>query len=89
MLDELSDVVLQSYECCKQGLLNYSASVGSVTSSSIGAAVQDFLRSVEKTRTMKTVLHRTEDNRHHSMLPFARVTHVAFWNVTPYSLVYR
>jgi hypothetical protein len=58
MHGELSEVVLQNYERCKQGLLNYSTSVGSVTRSSIGAAVQDFLRSVEKTRTTITVLHR-------------------------------
>jgi hypothetical protein len=56
MHDELSEMVLQNYERCKQGLLNYSTSVGSVTRSSIRAAVQDYLRSIEKTRTTRTVL---------------------------------
>jgi hypothetical protein len=48
MRDELCDMVLQSYERCKQGLLNYSTSVGTITRSSIEAAVRDILRSVEK-----------------------------------------
>jgi hypothetical protein len=58
MHGELSDVALQIYERCKQGLLNYATSVGSVTRSSIGAAGQDFLRSAEKSRDHKNSLHR-------------------------------
>jgi hypothetical protein len=50
MRGELCDMVLQSYERCKQGLLNYSTSVGSITRSSIGAAARDVLRSVEKSQ---------------------------------------